>query len=591
MPKIRHFRGLPIEQITHTQLSDMPSATNSDHDIRYATRAELASTVAPSGASLIGVEDAGGFFAGTDVEAVLQEIMAVVLPGAYLRLDGTNVPTANYNWVTNLTTIGTLQGGTITDGVISFTGGVGTGLVSLTDGVASWAGNSLTGFVNITATGTITGGTLTDGVFSITGGVGTGLVSLTDGVASWAGNSLTGFVNITATGTIQGGTITDGTISFTGGVGTGLVSLTDGVASWAGNSLAGFVNITATGIIQGGTLTDGTFSITGGVGTGLVSLTDGTASWVGGNLSGFGTIQANTSVTASTLTIAGGSITDTTGAISFGNENLTTSGTGNFGVLIVDTNTLVANLIGYINKVGVNTVTPQTALNVHGTSFFSATDATIPPVLLTGSYDSFVAYHDQAGLRIASNRASSSSAGAGIIGYSFDGVVMGSGHRLAFFLFGGSTGANTLAHGAGMVAYADALWTLTSAPTRLIFEVAKVGAVSRSAAMTIKSNLRVGIGTITPDARVEIETISTEGTQALTIDQNDQDKAFIDFQGTYSGDFTKNISSAQGTGAIIGPQIPVGSGNRGWNWGCRMVLMEVNGCDFWFATYREVTLP
>ena len=109
MPKLRHSRGLPIEQVAHVDLTDMPdiAGTNSDHDARYYTQAQLNSIIAPSGASLIGVEDAGGFFAGADVEAVLQEIMAL-LPGAYLRLDGTNAPTANYNWTTNLTTTGNL---------------------------------------------------------------------------------------------------------------------------------------------------------------------------------------------------------------------------------------------------------------------------------------------------------------------------------------------------------------------------------------------------------------------------------------------------------------------------------------------------
>jgi len=140
MPKLRHSRGLPIEQVAHVDLTDMPdiAGTNSDHDARYYTQAQLNSIIAPSGASLIGVEDAGGFFAGADVEAVLQEIMAL-LPGAYLRLDGTNAPTANYNWTTNLTTTGNLTTAQLNsssyysnDGVIqylSFFRGVSNGIV------------------------------------------------------------------------------------------------------------------------------------------------------------------------------------------------------------------------------------------------------------------------------------------------------------------------------------------------------------------------------------------------------------------------------------------------------------------------------
>jgi hypothetical protein len=47
---------------------------------------------------------------------------------------------------------------------------------------------------------------------------------------------------------------------------------------------------------------------------------------VTGAIKGSSTITATTSVTGGTMTIAGGSLTDTSGAISFGNENLTTTG-------------------------------------------------------------------------------------------------------------------------------------------------------------------------------------------------------------------------------------------------------------------------
>jgi len=46
-----------------------------------------------------------------------------------------------------------------------------------------------------------------------------------------------------------------------------------------------------------------------------------------------------------TLTFSGGSITDSTGAISFGNENLTTTGTGTFGNLDIDTLNFNGNVI------------------------------------------------------------------------------------------------------------------------------------------------------------------------------------------------------------------------------------------------------
>ena len=66
--------------------------------------------------------------------------------------------------------------------------------------------------------------------------------------------------------------------------------------------------------------TIGTMDLAGG------SITDssGAISFADENLTTSGTI------TSGTLTISGGSITDTSGAISFGNENLTTTGTGTF---------------------------------------------------------------------------------------------------------------------------------------------------------------------------------------------------------------------------------------------------------------------
>ena len=96
-----------------------------------------------------------------------------VLNDIYLRLDGTNQPTANYSWTINLTTTGTLQGGTVTDGVATMTGGVVTA-TTFTDGTLTITGGNMVGAGNITAGGTIQGGTITDGTFSVTGGVITG---------------------------------------------------------------------------------------------------------------------------------------------------------------------------------------------------------------------------------------------------------------------------------------------------------------------------------------------------------------------------------------------------------------------------------
>ncbi len=56
------------------ELTDGSDTTLHIHDGRYFTESELGSTSAPSGASLIGIEDSGGNFIATDVEAALAEL-------------------------------------------------------------------------------------------------------------------------------------------------------------------------------------------------------------------------------------------------------------------------------------------------------------------------------------------------------------------------------------------------------------------------------------------------------------------------------------------------------------------------------------
>ena len=65
---------------------------------------------------------------------------------------------------------------------------------------------------------------------------------------------------------------------------------------------------------------------------------------VTGAFAGTTTITAGTSVTGGNMTMADGSLTDTSGAISFGNENLSTSGTLGAGVITGATNSVFGNL-------------------------------------------------------------------------------------------------------------------------------------------------------------------------------------------------------------------------------------------------------
>jgi len=70
----------------------------------------------------------------------------------------------------------------------------------------------------------------------------------------------------------------------------------------------------------------------------------GAGSSFGGALAVTGTISAATASSVGNITLANGSITDSSGAISFGNENLSTTGTLGCGVLTAATGSAVGNL-------------------------------------------------------------------------------------------------------------------------------------------------------------------------------------------------------------------------------------------------------
>jgi len=91
----------------------------------------------------------------------------------------------------------------------------------------------------------------------------------------------------------------------------------------------------------------------------------------------------------------------------------------------------------------------------------------------------------------------------------------------------------------------------------------------------------------TADCPFEVETTSAIAVQAMTIDQNDEDQAFIDYQGTSAADASKNISTMQGDGDVDGPRLYAGS--NGWFF-IGMVKVEINGVAYWMP-YYDVDSP
>jgi len=165
---------------------------------------------------------------------------------------GTNITTA-----VSATDTATINLDTTLTGMVAgtFSGAVQGG--SITDGTATMTGGALTGLTGaLTTSGTVTGGTLTDGTLSINSG------NITSGVAATFSGAVTGGSLTDGTLNIASGNITSGVAAtFSGAVQGG--SLTDGTLTASSGAITGATNITASGTVQYGSLSDGTITITG----------------------------------------------------------------------------------------------------------------------------------------------------------------------------------------------------------------------------------------------------------------------------------------------------------------------------------------
>ena len=101
-----------------------------------------------------------------------------------------------------------------------------------------------------------------------------------------------------------------------------------------------------------------------------------------------GTLTAGTlSLTNYTTTgvVEAGTLTD--GTLSITDGALSTTGTGTFGDLVVDTNTLVVNAAGYTDKVGIGTATPNNLFQVTDLLSFTNADYATSIGYQAGKYD------------------------------------------------------------------------------------------------------------------------------------------------------------------------------------------------------------
>ena len=249
------------------------------------------------------VQDANGFYAGGDnAEAAKAALNA---DGSIKGADGAfEVDTSGNVTSGNVTSTGTVQGTTLTDGKgASMSNGVVTGK-TLTDGTASLSNGNLTGAHNITADGTITGATLTDGKATISNG----------NIKTNGGFIQTGGGNVNT----QGGEVrtNGGKVATSGGeinTGSGAIKTVGGDILTAGGKLntsggdiaAGTGNISGQNITASGVLSGDSLTVAKGMTGHSLTLTGGDLDAGAGTIKTTGKVQAGTLETTGDATIGG----------------------------------------------------------------------------------------------------------------------------------------------------------------------------------------------------------------------------------------------------------------------------------------------
>ena len=354
----------------------------------------LASTATGTGAVDLGILGERGsetnVFSGWDESAnefILAEVSDADSSTTVTITDYAPLHIGALNTDDGITAVGTVQGGTLTDGTATITSGAiasvttigASGTItggSLTDGTATLSSGALSGATTGSFSGTVTAGALTDGTATLDDGALSGVTtigasgaitggSLTDGTATISSGALSGATSgsfsttVTATGNVAGGNLTTGgNVNLDGNVTVGNVVTITNTRDFDG------ANIDASGTLDvvGATTLGGTFTITDGElapsnvftvnadGNVVVNkITDGTATLTSGALSGATTVTATGAVTGGSLT--DGTATLSSGALS-GATTVTATGAVTGGSLTDGTATLDDGALSGVTTIG-----------------------------------------------------------------------------------------------------------------------------------------------------------------------------------------------------------------------------------------------
>lgn len=176
------------------------------------------------------VQDANGFYAGGDTAAAAKA--ALNADGSIKGADGKfTVDTAGNVASGNVTSTGTVQGATLTDGTATITNGNINTTGTITGGTVTSTGN-ISALGDINANGALTGASL-----SVTGDITGGSLTVNGATSINGTTNING--DMVATGKVQGSSITDGTATLQGGNLTNVGSIEAATVTTTGNATIG----------------------------------------------------------------------------------------------------------------------------------------------------------------------------------------------------------------------------------------------------------------------------------------------------------------------------------------------------------------